>query len=179
MQNLSKDLKIRLKEAMAKRGIKVPALSDQTGIPKDRVYAWYRDNTSPKTEDAIILENWLNEEKPSNNEDNRLHNDIPKHSGYVPANDLIEVLKEQNEFLRRNFEVSLNSIAEGQQQAGNQIKALSWFSALSANSGDEKKAEEAMLKINNRIAFYEGVTGEEDISHKEDKKNTSGKRKQA
>lgn len=52
--------KQRLREEMARRKVKVPALEKATGIPKDRIYAWYRDNTNPKTEDQIILERWLN-----------------------------------------------------------------------------------------------------------------------
>lgn len=81
----------------------------------------------------------------------------PQNAGVVPAHELIEVLKEQNEFLRRNFEISLGAISEGQQQVGIQLKALTWYSALVANKGDQKKADKAISEIHNRIAFYEGV----------------------
>ncbi len=59
MRNSIKD---RLKDVMQERGIKVPALSSQTGIPKDRIYAWYRDNTEPKAEDRERLLKWMGEE---------------------------------------------------------------------------------------------------------------------
>jgi hypothetical protein len=70
MMQKDNSLKIRLKEALEQRGVKVPTLSKHTGIPKDRIYAWYRDNTDPKMNDAEKLEKWLNEEKPSENEGN-------------------------------------------------------------------------------------------------------------
>lgn len=63
-------LKDRVKEALERRGVKIPALAKQSGIPKDRIYAWYRDNTDPKMKDVERLENWLSEEKPSNIEGN-------------------------------------------------------------------------------------------------------------
>lgn len=50
-----------LREELRRRRVKVPTLSEVTGIPRDRIYAWYRDNTNPKKEDQQILENWLNE----------------------------------------------------------------------------------------------------------------------
>lgn len=59
---MSKPLKIRLKEKMDARKVKIPALSVQTGIPKDRIYAWYRDNSSPKADDQEKLEKWINGE---------------------------------------------------------------------------------------------------------------------
>jgi hypothetical protein len=98
-------------------------------------------------------------------------------SGTVPAKDLIQVLKDQNEFLRRNFELSLISIVEGQQQNGIQLKALTWYSALVANKGDQAKADQDILKIHNRIAAYEGVGDEEDISPQGGKRRTSSKQK--
>jgi hypothetical protein len=173
MMQKSKSLKIRLKEAMEIRGVKVPALSKHTGIPKDRIYAWYRDDTDPKSRDAEILEQWLTGEKPSKNEDNEL----AKSPGFVPAEDLIQVLKEQNEFLRRNFETSLITIVESQAQAGVQLKTLSWFSVLQASGGDSEKAEKMMAEINNRIAAYEGVENEGDNLNIVGKRYTSGKGK--
>jgi transcriptional regulator with XRE-family HTH domain len=59
LHSMAKSLKDRLKEEMKKRGIKVPALSEQTEIPKDRIYAWYRDDSNPKAEDQSRLEEWL------------------------------------------------------------------------------------------------------------------------
>lgn len=56
---MSKDLKERLKETMQRRNVKVPQLSIETGIPKDRIYAWYRDNTNPKDQDSKKIEKWI------------------------------------------------------------------------------------------------------------------------
>lgn len=68
---MEKPLKERLKGKMKERGIKIPALSTQTGIPKDRIYAWYRDDSVPKAEDQVILEKWLSGDFFNNNEENR------------------------------------------------------------------------------------------------------------
>lgn len=63
---MDNELKTRLKDEMERRGIKVPAVADQLGIPRDRIYAWYRDNTEPKSGDARKIEKWL---APSINEE--------------------------------------------------------------------------------------------------------------
>jgi predicted DNA-binding transcriptional regulator AlpA len=55
-------LKDRLIEAMKKRSVRFPALAKQTGIPKDRMYKWFNENTNPKLEDAVILEKWISGE---------------------------------------------------------------------------------------------------------------------
>lgn len=85
---ITKDIKIRLKEKMAERGIKVPELSRITDIPKDRIYAWYRDNTQPKQEDREKLEKWINEEKNESSflEERRL-NKLTKSKNRVPLYD--------------------------------------------------------------------------------------------
>jgi transcriptional regulator with XRE-family HTH domain len=54
-----KPLKDRLKEEMKRRGVKMPQLEKETGIPKDRMYKWFQSDNVPKYEDAIILENWM------------------------------------------------------------------------------------------------------------------------
>lgn len=62
LQNFNMDLKDRLKIALTERNIKIPKLAKMLDIPKDRIYAWYRDNTLPKGDDTIKIETWLNEE---------------------------------------------------------------------------------------------------------------------
>lgn len=66
MEPFSKDL---LKEVMKKRGIKTPVLAQQTGIPVDRIYAWYRDKTNPKKEDQDVLEKWIAGDSSNKNEE--------------------------------------------------------------------------------------------------------------
>lgn len=63
MKKERKQLKDRIKEAMEERGIKIPQLAKETKIPKDRIYKWYQDDTNPKYEDALVLENWLSSQK--------------------------------------------------------------------------------------------------------------------
>lgn len=97
--------------------------------------------------------------------------------GYIPADQVIADLRKDKEWLQAILATSLGSIIEGQQQSSIQLKALSWFSALQASSGDEKKAEEAMLKIGNRAAFYEGVIGKDRNQDEVDSGSISRKRK--
>lgn len=179
-------------EDVGRLGLKRPvaAITKATGYSKGNV-SMYLSKKAPPSENFIakfyevFKESFKNVPHPAfvkqagakelNNNKTTGHADTP---GYVPASDLIQVLKEQNEFLRRNFETSLVSIVEGQQQTGVQLKALSWFSALAAAGGDEKKAQESILAINNKIAFYEGEDDEADISEKVDKGRTGAKRQQ-
>lgn len=55
------DFKTRLAAVMKERKIKFPKLSKIVDIPHDRMYAWYRDDSNPKTEDRAKLEKWIKE----------------------------------------------------------------------------------------------------------------------
>jgi dsDNA-binding SOS-regulon protein len=68
-----KPLKDRLQEIMKARKVKVPQLAVETKIPKDRIYAWY---TSPKADDQVKLEAWINKKSPSENVDSFTINQI-------------------------------------------------------------------------------------------------------
>jgi transcriptional regulator with XRE-family HTH domain len=166
-----------LKETRIKRGLSVLELAEVLNIPADRIYKWDQGKSAPKFEDRAKVDKWLagknfQQEKPSQGHNG--HNTSP---GYVPAEDLIQVLKEQNEFLRRNFETSLITIMESQALAGVQLKSLSWFSVLQASGGDSEKAEKMMTEINNRIAAYEGIENEGGNLNRAGKRYTSGKGK--
>lgn len=56
----------RLKGEMKARGIKTPQLQEETGIPKDRVYKWFKKNSKINHEDAIIIEKWIKREEMEN-----------------------------------------------------------------------------------------------------------------
>lgn len=59
---MAKDIKEELKAAMEQRGIKTPELAELLDIPKDRIYAWYRDKSNPKGEDREKIQKWINGE---------------------------------------------------------------------------------------------------------------------
>lgn len=112
-------LKVRLKDEMNKRGVKVPALSIQTGIPKDRIYAWYRDDTNPKNEDRVILEKWMSgngyEETPTNGStrpQETQHGD--KSEILALMRERLDDLKEDKEWLKKQMEASLAGLHLGQ-----------------------------------------------------------------
>lgn len=77
--------------------------------------------------------------------------------------DQISILKEQNNFLRRNFEVSLNSIALATHATNAQLKTLTWFQANIQSGGDPKKTAKVMDTLNSKMAEYTAVGGEADI----------------
>lgn len=86
---MERSIKDILKDEMKKRKVKTPELSEVTKIPKDRIYAWYRDNTNPKAEDQIILEKWINnEEIPNDDEEN---NNLEENKKDHRIDDLIRI----------------------------------------------------------------------------------------
>lgn len=158
-----------LKSKIGKGSKSKAYVASELGISEKTVENYMNGKREPKPARLIRLAELLDfklsdlsdrPEKRENVEQNVPRATLRTSPGYIPATEVIDILKEQNEFLRRNFEISLNSIAEGQQQAGVQLKALTWYSALVANSGDPKQAEKAMQEINNKMAWYAGVGGE-------------------
>ena len=64
---MEKDILKELEKMMEERHIKVPALSKQVGIPKDRIYKWYQQGTKVKVADATKIWDWINGKKDDNN----------------------------------------------------------------------------------------------------------------
>jgi transcriptional regulator with XRE-family HTH domain len=56
---MDNDLKIRLKEKMKAEKISFPRLAAALGIPKDRMYKWFQQDSKPKHEDVILIEKYL------------------------------------------------------------------------------------------------------------------------
>jgi hypothetical protein len=178
-------LVVTLFDALKKKKISVPKFSDEADIPKDRIYKWKQQGTSPKAEDVIKVNKWLKKNGVDiNPQDENLLNEpeinYPRKNEFLPL--YIDSLKEQkkilevqNDFLRRNFETSLNTIAENQYAANSQLRALSWYNALVASGGNEKKAEAEVVKMNNKAAWYAGFVKEGNIGFDAGKKNTARK----
>jgi predicted transcriptional regulator len=72
---MQKDLKNKLLDVMKSRGVKIPAFSKQTGIPKDRIYKWFQQGTHPKAEDYMLIEKWLNGENSNNSDKTIIYKD--------------------------------------------------------------------------------------------------------
>jgi len=96
---MKKFTKAVLREEMKRRKVKVPALSELTDIPKDRIYAWYRDNTNPKKEDQEILEAWLNEVPFKKNEEKT--EELPLGNLKVTLEDYVNEIKRQRDYLEK------------------------------------------------------------------------------
>jgi len=78
--------------------------------------------------------------------------------------DQIKLATEQNEFLRRNFEFSLKSIALATHSTNAQVKTLTWFQAYTQAGGDPKKTAKVMDTLNNKMAEYSAVGDEMGIA---------------
>lgn len=52
----------RLRVRLDERHIGVPDFERETGIPKDRVYKWLKNNAKPKADDVKTIERWLSNE---------------------------------------------------------------------------------------------------------------------
>lgn len=78
---MERPIKEVLQDEMKKRNIKTPELSKQIHIPKDRIYAWFRDGTTPKSEDQSKLEKWINNEEISN-ESGETENHVENEKGH-------------------------------------------------------------------------------------------------
>lgn len=72
------------------------------------------------------------------------------------------ILEEQNQFLRRNFELSLNSISTTQHALLVQLKTLAWYQADTLAGGDENKLNEELQRLGNKAAELAGVTEKTD-----------------
>lgn len=88
---MDKDLKTILKEKMRQRRMSTPRLGKRLGIPPDRIYAWYRDDTNPKGPDSLTIQKWIDDESFAvNNEESSNIDAISKNdnsAAYVTAQD--------------------------------------------------------------------------------------------
>lgn len=167
-------------EDLASLGLKRPVadIAKATGFSKGNVSQYINRKSTP-SENFIekfyvaFKESFKKVPRGPQKETQDVHQTSP---GYVPAQDLIEVLKQQNEFLRRNFETSLITILVGQKQIGAQIKGLTWYHASAVNKGDQDGIEKDLLETNNMIAAYQGAGVEGDNSETGNTKSIGGKR---
>lgn len=63
---MEKTFRDELKEVMKSKGVNVPELAAQTGIPKGRIYGWDNDDTQPKAADQLKLRKWMSGETLTN-----------------------------------------------------------------------------------------------------------------
>lgn len=58
------DLKERLNKALKAKGISISFVGRQLNIPHDRIRKWYSQGTTPKPDDALKIEKFLNDLGP-------------------------------------------------------------------------------------------------------------------
>ena len=76
--------------------------------------------------------------------------------------DTKRILEDQNQFLRRNFEVSLNSIAKSQDAVLLQLKTVAWFQADTRAEGDQRKVDEQLARMGNKANELAGISEKKD-----------------
>lgn len=77
--------------------------------------------------------------------------------------DQIKANGEQIDFLRRNFEISLNSLSQAAHGTAVHLKTLTWFQANIHAGGDEAKTAEVLAKLNSKAAEFAAVGSETGI----------------
>lgn len=97
-----------LRKTRESRGLSVSELEKILEIPKDRIYKWEQGKAAPQYEDRKKVESWIN----------GTWNNIPKveepksqYGGIDYSADLINVLKEQNEYLRKLLDTNLAGLS--------------------------------------------------------------------
>lgn len=154
-------MSLNIKEIRQKLNLTQGELSAKTGIPRDRIAKWEQGKGSPKAEDFTLIQKLLGEEVPAVNPPETKADYLPE---YIQS--ILEqkrILEEQNQFLRRNFEVSLSSIAEAQQVGVAHLKALAWYSASVQAGENEQETNKELIKINTRVGEYLLATVRKDM----------------
>jgi transcriptional regulator with XRE-family HTH domain len=131
---MKKDLKTRLKEAMNERKIKTPALASRLGIPKDRIYAWYRDGSNPKGEDARKIEAWI------------------AGSEIEESSNLASISEPSLGSITR----LLQRILDEQTLTRADVRAFGEYQVMKDSAGNEQVREEIMAQINRLVAVNLG-----------------------
>jgi hypothetical protein len=119
----------RINDKLSKESKSVLKMSKETGIPSYRIYKWIDGKGNPKTEDAAILEQWLNGNLDI----------VPNKSGYMVAdpNDpaylagqlamaerLIAKLEESHEEAKADKNKLFEALAETRQTINELLKPM-------------------------------------------------------
>lgn len=152
-------MSLNIKEMRTKLNLTQGELSLKTGIPRDRIAKWEQGKGSPKAEDYVLLQNLMGEELPTKETPVQTEDQGEYRTLYIQS--LLEqkrILEEQNLFLRRNFEISLNSIVKGQDAVLLQLKTISWFQVDTRAGGDQKKAAVLMERMGKKANELAGIS---------------------
>jgi len=169
----------KLKLARKARKVSVPKISTQLDIPMERIYKWEQGKSTPGYEDKLRIENWLkdrtwkyvphgtlppgtnsSEKEPSKDPGPGVDMKNPQRD--ARDEELIQVLKKQNDFLERMLESSLSSLATTQQVVLAEVKAGLKYGALKDAGGNKKKEAEILAQISRTAGEYLQTFGVKD-----------------
>lgn len=177
------EIKDILINARLKAGKSQQQVANAIGVSQ-KAYSMYESGErNPKSDKIIKLKALFGSELFSTNSEVVIEEPTPKYQNkgqggdfyqdlYIAElKDKVRLLEEHNGFLSRNFEVSLNSIAQSQHAQLAYQKALVWYQAHIVTKGDEKKTLAELGIVSNKVAEYAGITYEK--NKQEGKKSSS------
>jgi transcriptional regulator with XRE-family HTH domain len=101
-----------LRKTRESRDVSVPELAEIIGIPKDRIYKWEQGKAAPQYEDRLKLEAWINGTWNNIPLNSKVEEPSVEYGGKINYEDeLIKTLKEQNAYLRKLVDSSLNELS--------------------------------------------------------------------
>jgi hypothetical protein len=156
---MKKEVKEQLKELLDSKRVKIPAVAAGTGIPADRIRAWYRDNTKPKADDQKSLEAYIKKQTPAGagrGEGGKLDEDSFKK--------YVDLLESHNKTLEKGIGFSLEQLIITtrliQAQGKTTLQELAKMQAKGNGAAEEKILE----GINKRLAENYASLSKTDIA---------------
>lgn len=164
---MSESIVTQLFERAEKEGIKITRLSEILDIPQDRIYKWRSSGSGPKAVDAEKIRKWLSTANPKSG------GLIFGAEGSGKSKTAMDLINESNEYREKYIQLlekqldtansqlttalqtistSLKEIVELQRVDVAQSKTLLQLEAEREAHGDRRKEEQALDKINKRLA---------------------------
>lgn len=125
------------------RDVSVPELAKILSIPMARIYKWEQGESSPKYQDRIKLEAWINDAAwknlPIEPPASQAHEDPGAYNMVLPLGDLVVTLKDYVELLKEKAKI----VEEGKREAEKRERTLL---ALLENNLTEIKANSITIR---------------------------------
>lgn len=111
MEKVKDPIGERLRQTREERGVSVPELEGILDIPKDRIYKWEQGKSAPQYEDRQKVESWINGTWNNIPITSMVEEPKPTYEKIDYQAELVKVLKEQNEYLRKLIDTSLSDLS--------------------------------------------------------------------
>lgn len=142
----ARQLTITLFKVLKKRKVSVPKLSDELGIPQDRIYKWKQQNSGPGIEDFKKIENWINIQNPGN-EDTEFKQVEQK----MYSVDYVDLLKETNAMLKDIIKANLTELLTAQRLNRAQLTVITDLGAKTLSAVQKRKLDQVREETNKAL----------------------------